>query len=131
MFLTLLGFIPGFLLKFVGSGVLETALSHQRAKLDSANELTRIKAGSEIKRLEHEQNRRETIAKLQVLEYQHWALWWPKMLIGMSVATYVAASFSAKTLNLTADYNIIVPQLDIWQQGIAAGVVSYYFIFKS
>lgn len=126
--IALLGLIPSFLLKFIGSGTLETVLSHQRAKLDSANERERIDAGREVKRLEHEQQRRELITKLQGLEYQHWALWLPKMIVGLSVASYVAASFMGKTLNLAADYNVIVPELDVWQQGIAGLVIGYYFL---
>jgi hypothetical protein len=124
----MLALIPGFLLKFLGSGVIDSVLAHQRKKLESANELERIKLEGSIRGLEIEQQRRETIAKLQALEYQHWALWWPKLLIGFSVASYVAASFAAKTLNLTADYNIIVPSLDIWQQGVAGVVTGYYFL---
>lgn len=126
--IALLGLIPSFLLKFIGSGTLETVLSHQRAKLDSANERERIDAGREVKRLESEQARRETIAKLQSLEYQHWALWWPKMLIGIAVAQYVVISFVVRSLNLTADYNIVVPELTPWQAGIAVLVTGYYFL---
>jgi hypothetical protein len=130
MFAAILAFLPGFLLKFVGSGVLDTVLAHQRAKLDSANERERIDVGREVKRLENEQARRETIAKLQALEYQHWALWWPKMLIGFAVAQYVVISFVVRSLNLSADYNIIVPELTAWQAGIAVLVTGYYFIAK-
>ena len=130
MFAAIFAFLPGFLLKFIGSGTLETVLSHQRAKLDSANERERIDASREVKRLENEQARRETIAKLQTLEYQHWALWWPKMLIGLAVAQYVVISFVVRSLNLSADYNIVVPELTAWQAGIAVLVTGYYFIAK-
>jgi hypothetical protein len=130
MFAAIFAFLPGFLLKFVGSGVLDTVLAHQRAKLDSGNERERIDAGREVKRLENEQARRETIAKLQALEYQHWALWWPKMLIMMSVAQYVVISFVVQSMNWAADYNIVVPELTVWQAGIAFLVTSYLFIAK-
>lgn len=128
IFAGLLAAIPGFLLKFIGSGTLETVLSHQRAKLDSANERERIDAGREVKRLEAERDRRAKIAELQALEYQHWALWWPKLSIGMAVAFYVVLSFVVQALNLTGDYNIIVPELTLWQQYIAGVVVTYYFL---
>lgn len=119
--------LPGFLLKFLGSGVIESVLSHKRQVLQSANERERIGLEREIKRLENEQDRRKRIAELQALEYQHWALWWPKMIIGLSVATYVAGSFAVKTLGL-GDYNVAVPPLDAWQQGVAAIVVGYIFL---
>ena len=126
--IALLGLIPGFLLKFLGSGVIESVLSHKKQMAETKTASERIRADVEIKSLEGELKRRELIAELQGLEYQHWALWWPKMIIGLSVASYVAASFMGKTLNLTADYNIVVPELDIWQQGIAYLVTGYYFL---
>ena len=124
----MLSFLPAFILKFFGSGVIESVLAHKKQMAETKTASERIRADVEIKSLENELERRKLIAELQVHEYQHWALWWPKMLIGLAVASYVMCSFLAKTLNLTADYNIVVPSLDVWQQGIAAIVVGYYFL---
>ena len=124
----MLAFLPAFLLKFLGSGVIESVLAHKKAMAETKTASEKIRAEVEIKGLENELDRRRLIAELQGREYQHWALWWPKMLMGLAVASYVAASFAAKTLNLTADYNIVVPDLDVWQQGIAGLVTGYYFL---
>lgn len=126
--IALLGLIPGFLLKFLGSGVIESVLSHKKQMAETKTASERIRADVEIKSLEGELKRRELVAELQGREYQHWALWWPKMLIGMAVAQYVVISFVVRSLNLTADYNIIVPELTTWQATIAAGVTGYYFL---
>ena len=128
IFAGLLAALPGFLLKFIGSGTLETVLSHQRAKLDSANERERIDAGREVKRLENEQDRRKRIAELQALEYQHKWLWIPKAAISLAAAQYIVISLVVQSLNLTADYNIVVPPLSFWQEGIVATVVAYIYL---
>lgn len=121
-------FLPAFLLKFLGSGVIESVLAHKKQMAETKTASERIRADVEIKGLENELDRRRLIAELQGREYQHWALWLPKMLIGISVAQYVAISFVVRSLNLSADYNIIVPELTVWQAGVAAGVTAYYFL---
>lgn len=126
IFAGLLAALPGFLLKFIGSGTLETVLSHQRAKLDSDNERERIDAGREVKRLENEQDRRKRIAELQALEYQHGWLWFPKFLIMLSVAVYICARFSVLTWGLD-DFGVAVKPLDAWLEYVAGGVVAYLF----
>lgn len=126
IFAGLLAALPGFLLKFIGSGTLETVLSHQRAKLDSDNERERIDAGREVKRLENEQDRRKRIAELQALEYQHGWLWFPKFLIMLSVAVYIYARFSVLTWGLD-DFGVAVKPLDAWLEYVAGGVVAYLF----
>ncbi len=123
-------FLPAFLLKFLGSGVIESVLAHKRQMAETKTASEKIRADVEIKGLENELDRRRLIAELQGREYQHWALWWPKMIIMMSVAQYVAISFVVRSLNLSADYNIIVPELTVWQAGIASGVTAYLFIAK-
>ena len=127
IFAGLLAALPGFLLKFIGSGTLETVLSHQRAKLDSANERERIDAGREVKRLENEQDRRKRIAELQALEYQHGWLWFPKFLIMLSVAVYICARFSVLTWGLD-DFGVAVKPLDPWLEYVAGGVLAYLFL---
>lgn len=127
IFAGLLAALPGFLLKFIGSGTLETVLSHQRAKLDSANERERIDAGREVKRLENEQDRRRRIAELQALEYQHGWLWFPKFLIMLSVALYIFARFAVLTWGLD-DFGVAVKPLDPWLEYVAGGVIAYLFL---
>lgn len=121
--------LPAFLLKFLGSGVIESVLKHKQTLAMSKTVSEQIKADIEIKALENELERRRLIAELQVHEYQHWALWVPKMLIGIAVALYIVARFSVKTWGLD-DYNIAVAALDMWEQGVVAIVVGYYFLAK-
>ena len=119
--------LGAFLLKFATSGIVDKLLDHKRKQLETATEQQKIVLQRDIAKLQDEQDRRKRIAELQALEYQHWALWWPKVIIGLSVASYVAGSFAVKTLGLN-DYNVAVAELDLWQQGIAAVVVGYYFL---
>ncbi len=121
--------LGAFLLKFATSGIIDKLLDHKRKQLETATEQQKIVLQRDIAKLQDEQDRRKRIAELQALEYQHWALWWPKVIIGLSVASYVAGSFAVKTLGLN-DYNVAVAELDLWQQGIAAVVVGYYFLSK-
>lgn len=123
-------FLPAFILKFFGSGVIESVLAHKRQMAETKTASEKIRADVEIKGLENELDRRRLISELQGREYQHRALWWPKMLIGLAVAQYVVISFVVRSLNLSADYNIVVPELTAWQAGIAVLVTGYYFIAK-
>ena len=127
IFAGLLAAIPGFLLKFIGSGTLETVLSHQRAKLDSANERERIDAGREVKRLEAERDRRAKIAELQALEYNHKWLWIPKFMIMLFVALYICARLAVLTWGLD-DFGVAVKPLDPWLEYVAGAVVAYVFL---
>jgi hypothetical protein len=121
--------IPAFLLKFLGSGVIESVLSHKKQMAETKTASERIRADVEIKSLEGELNRRQLIAELQGKEYRHWALWLPKMLIGLAVAFYIVARFSVKTWGLD-DYGIAVSPLDTWEQGVVGIVTAYYFLSK-
>jgi hypothetical protein len=121
--------IPAFLLKFLGSGVIESVLNHKKQMAETKTASERIRADVEIKSLEGELKRRELIAELQGKEYRHWALWLPKMLIGLAVAFYIVARFSVKTWGLD-DYGIAVSPLDTWEQGVVGIVTAYYFLSK-
>ena len=126
----MLSLLPGFILKLLGSGIIEKVLDHKRKLLDTATEQQRIKLQGEIAVLEAEKSRKARIAELQALEYQRWETRLVKMMLGFPVAVYVSASFIVAALNLTGDFNIVVPDLNAWQQAYALGVSGYYFLSK-
>ncbi len=121
--------LGAFLLKFATSGIVDKLLDHKRKQLETATEQQKIVLQRDIAKLQDEADRRKRIAELQALEYQHPALWWPKVLIGLAVALYVVARFSVKTWGLN-DYGVAVADLDVWEQGVAGLVVGYYFLAK-
>ncbi len=124
----LLAALPGFLLKLAGSGLVDKVLDHKRKQMDTATEQAKIGLQREIKQLENEQDRRKRIAELQALEYQHKWLWIPKAAISLAAAQYIVISLVVQSFNLTADYNIVVPALSFWQEGIVATVVAYIYL---
>lgn len=125
--LALLGVIFPFIKGFLGDGLVEKILEHKRQLAASANEMEKVKIDADIKVIDYELQRRGMIRELQLREYEHPLLWWPKFLIMMAVALYVFARFSVKTWGL-GDFQIAVADLDIWEQGIAAGVMTYLFL---
>ena len=123
----MLALIPGFILKLLGSGIIEKVLDHKRKAMDTATEREKIKLQGEIAVLEAERERKARIAELQALEYQHGWLWFPKFLIMLSVAVYICARFSVLTWGLD-DFGVAVKPLDPWLEYVAGGVIAYLFL---
>ena len=57
----------------------------------SANERERLGLDADVKVLGYELARRKAIRDLQIREYEHPFLWWPKFLLMLFVCLYWAA----------------------------------------
>lgn len=127
IFAGLIAALPGFLLRFVGEGALEKVLVHRKDMAASANELEKAKMNADLKGIEFELQRRAMIRDLQLREYEHPLLWWPKAIIMLAVALYVFARFTVKTWGLS-DFHVAVAELDTWEAGVASVVMAYLFL---
>lgn len=127
MILGILGALFPFVKGLLGDGLVEKILEHKRQLAASANELEKVKIDADIKVLDYEMQRRQMIRDLQLKEYEHPLLWWPKALIMLAVALYVFARFTVKTWGLN-DYGVAVVDLDAWEAGVASVVMGYLFL---
>lgn len=125
--LSLLALVFPFIKGLLGDGLVAKLLQHKRDLAASANEMEKARIDADVKALEFEQQRRAMIRDLQIREYEHPLLWWPKALIMLAVAAYVFARFMVKTWGL-GDYGIAVTDLDTWEASVAATVLGYMFL---
>lgn len=123
----LLGLVFPLIKGLLGDGLVEKFLNHKKDLAASANERDRMNLEADVKVLEFEVKRRETIKELQLREYEHPFLWWPKFLIMMAVAFYWFATFMHVTLGL-ADFGVLIPDLTPPQDAVSVMVLAYMFI---
>lgn len=128
--IALLGILFPFVKGLLGDGIVEKLLNHKRDLATNATAIEKANIEADVKTLELELQRRAQIKELQIREYEHPLLWWPKALIMMSVALYVFARFTVKTFGLD-DYHVAVAELDAWEAGIASAVMAYLFLGSS
>ena len=124
---TLLGLFFPFIKGFLGDGLVEKYLNHKRAQAETASAERKANLEADIKVIEFEVKRRETIKELQLKEYEHPFLWWPKFLIMMAVAFYWFATFMHVTLGL-ADFGVLIPDLTPPQDAVSVMVLAYMFL---
>lgn len=123
----LLGLVFPFIKAFLGDNLVEKLLNHKKDLAASANEREKMNIEADVKTLEIELQRRALIRDLQIREYEHGALWWPKFLIMMAVAVYWFAVFTHATLGL-GDFGIVIPTLTPEQEYVSMAVLSYMFL---
>lgn len=123
----LLGLVFPFIGRFLGDNVVEKLLNHKKDLAASANERERMNLEADIKSLEFEIMRRDQIKELQLKEYEHPFLWWPKFLIMMAVAFYWFATFMHVTLGLS-DFGVLIPELSPPQDAVSIMVLTYMFL---
>ena len=128
--IALLGILFLFVQGLLGDGIVEKLLNHKRELATNATALAKANIDADLKPLELELQRRGQIKELQLKEYEHPLLWWPKAMIMMAVALYVFARFMVKTFGLD-DYQVAVAELDAWEAGIASAVMAYLFLGSS
>jgi hypothetical protein len=116
-----------FLLKFVGDNMLGKILDAHNQALASANEGEKNRLQASVNLAQFEFQRRQAQRDLQIKELENPFLWWPKFLVMLSVALYITARFAVKTWGLN-DFHIAISELDNWEGGIAAMVLSYMFL---
>lgn len=123
----LLGLVFPLIKGFLGDGFVEKFLNHKKDLAASANERERMYLEADIKSLEFEVRRREQIKELQLKEYEHPVLWWPKFMIMFSVDFYWFAVFMHATFGLS-DFGIVIPELTAPQEAVSIMVLTYQFI---
>ena len=123
----LLGLVFPFIKGFLGDGLVEKYLNHKRAQAETASAERKANIEADIKVLDAEVKRREAIKEMQLREYEHPFLWWPKFLIMMAVAVYWFAVFTHATLGLS-DFGIVIPELTSLQEGVSTTVLAYMFL---
>jgi hypothetical protein len=130
----MLTFLPGFILKFLGGGIIQSALNHRKDMAEVAakagNDKERLKNEAAAKELDSEIRRREAVKELQIKEAEHPYLWWGKFLLIMAVSLYWAARFCARILGLD-DFNVFVKELDAPEEYVSYLVLSYLFLDKT
>ena len=123
----LLGLVFPLVKGLLGDGLVEKFLNHKKDLAASANEREKMILDADIKVLEFEVKRRETIKELQLREYEHPFLWWPKFLIMMAVALYWFVKFMHKTFGL-ADFNVAISDLTTAEEVVSSLVLGYMFV---
>ena len=77
--------------------------------------------------LGYELERRRAIRDLQIREYEHPFLWWPKFLLMLFVCLYWAARFLVKLVGLD-DFNVAIAELSQTEAVVSCLVPAYMFL---
>ena len=125
--LTILGLIFPIIKSFLGENVIEKMLAHKQALANSANERERLNIDADVKVLGYELERRKAIRDLQIREYEHPFLWWPKFLLMLFVCLYWAARFMVKLTGLD-DFNVAIAELSQTEAVVSSLVLGYMFL---
>ena len=123
----ILGFIFPFIKSFLGENLVEKMLAHKQALAASANERERMELDADVKVLGYELERRQAIRDLQIREYEHPFLWWPKFLLMLFVCLYWAARFLVKLTGLD-DFNVAIAELSQTEAVVSSLVLGYMFL---
>jgi hypothetical protein len=123
----ILGLIFPVIKSFLGENLIEKMLAHRQALAASGNERERLNLEADVKVLGYELERREAIRDLQIREYEHPFLWWPKFLLMLFVCLYWAARFMVKLVGLD-DFNVAVAELSQTEAVVSSLVLGYMFL---
>src|SRR5436190_10824301 len=123
----ILGFIFPFIKSFLGENLVEKMLAHKQALAASANERERVELDADVKVLGYELERRKAIRDLQIREYEHPFLWWPKFLLMLFVCLYWAARFMVNLSGLD-DFNVAIAELSQTEAVVSSLVLGYMFL---
>jgi hypothetical protein len=125
--LAILGLVFPLIKSFLGENLIEKMLAHRRQLAASAGERERVALEADVKVLGHELERRRAIRDLQMKEYEHPFLWWPKFLLMLFVCLYWAARFLVKLAGLD-DFNVAVAELSQTEAVVSSLVLGYMFL---
>lgn len=125
--LAILGLVFPLVKSFLGENLIEKLLAHKQALAASASERERLNIEAEVKVLGYELERRKAIRDLQIREYEHPVLWWPKFLLTLFVCLYWAARFMVKLTGLD-DFNVAVAEVYQTEAVVSSLVLGYMFL---
>ncbi len=123
----ILGLVFPLIKSFLGENLIEKMLAHRQALAASANERERLGLDADVKVLGYELERRRAIRDLQIREYEHPFLWWPKFLLMLFVCLYWAARFMVKLTGLD-DFNVGLAELSQTEAVVSSLVLGYMFL---
>ena len=123
----ILGLIFPIIKSFLGENLIEKMLAHKQALATSANERERVELDADVKVLGYELERRRAIRDLQIREYEHPFLLWPKFLLMLFVCLYWAARFMVKLTGLD-DFNVAIAELSQTEAVVSSLVLGYMFL---
>lgn len=123
----LLGLLFPFIKGLLGDGLVEKLLKHKEAQAASANERERMNLEADANIIKAELERRRQIKELQIKEYEHPFMWWPKFLLMLFVCLYWAARFMVKLTGLN-DFNVAIADLSDTEAVVSGMVLSYMFL---
>jgi hypothetical protein len=127
MLLPLIGAIFPFILRFFGENTIEKVLAQKRLQMESANELDKAKLAADVKYGEQLIEEKRIKRDLQLKEYEHPFLWWPKWLVMMAVASYWFWLFTARTYGFD-DFGIVIKDLSPEEKVVSGLVMAYWFL---
>ena len=117
----------GFLLKFLGGGIIQSMIAARQNELASANATRKIQLEGEIATLNAETDRRKLTVALQQSDNQFPLMRFGKGLLMVLVGLYWASRFGARLLGLD-DFHVYVKPLDVEELQVSTLVISYWFI---
>ena len=123
----LLGLVFPLVKGLLGDGLVEKFLNHKKELAASANEREKMNIDADIKVLEFELERRKAIKELQIKEYEHPFMWWPKFLLMLFVCLYWAGRFMVKFTGLN-DFNVAIAELSDTEAVVSGMVLAYMFL---
>ena len=123
----LLGLVFPLIKGLLGDGLVEKYLNHKRAQAATASAERKANLDADVKVLESEVRRREQIKELQLREYEHPFLWWPKFLLMLFVCLYWAGRFMVKLTGLN-DFNVAIAELSTEEAVVSSLVLGYLFL---
>ena len=125
--LAILGLVFPLVKGLLGDGLVEKMLNHKKDLAASANEKERMNLDADIKVLGYELERRKAIKELQIKEYEHPLMWWPKFMLMLFVCLYRAARFMVKVTGLN-DFNVAIADLSDTEAVVSGMVLTYMFL---
>ena len=123
----LLGLVFPLIKGLLGDGLVEKYLNHKKAQAETASAERKANLDADVKVLEFEVKRRDTIKELQLKEYEHPLLWWPKFILMLFVCLYWAARFMVKLTGLN-DFNVAIAELSTEEAVVSSMVLGYLFL---
>lgn len=123
----LLGLVFPLVKGLLGDGLVEKYLNHKKDQAASANEHEKMNIDADIKVLSFELERRKAIKELQLKEYEHPFMWWPKFLLMLFVCLYWAGRFMVKLTGLN-DFNVAIAELSTEEAVVSTMVLTYMFL---
>lgn len=116
----------GFLLKFLGGGVIQSLINARQVAMQSANETLRIKLQGEIALLNAELDMRKANVDLQKSNNQYLLLRLGMGMLTLGVGAYWASRFWARLLGLD-DFHVFIKPLDADEVTVSMMVLIFWF----